>query len=776
MKPAHVINKNTPFTLSRLSLIVGALLVSSVSYAQEQSDVASPKLAEKKHAADSEILERIEVTATRRVTTLQETPIAISALSGNTLKRIGITAINDFEKMVPGMRVESSSPGNQRISLRGVTAPGEGTVGIYYDETPMVGTVGTSSNAGGRPSLASLFDVNRVEVVRGPQGTLYGASSMGGAIRTIFNKPIDDYEGELELSMGSIAHGGESSSADIMINVPLIQGLLDARVVGFRKQSDGYIDNEFLGIDDVNDSTKEGGRIMLRFTPTEDLTIDGTYMMDSTEAGNTQWNPTIGEFKTVSQINQPFEDTTKLYSGTLNWKFDAATLTASTSYLKRSTEFNIDDSYYIDTYLTESRCQSRWNDGAVCDDETLTEYYEHVNSLTPAVLQHKGYMTNKSHEIRLTSNQDTDFDWTVGAFYQKRDDYVQSQDGAADEESGRLIEPIELFYRRYIVDVLEQKAVFGELSYHVTEDFTLTGGARWFEYDKTVAGETTHAWALINAFEKPRTSVEFSENDVMFKFNAAYNVNDDLMIYATAAEGFRPGGANNVVGLDEFLTGYESDSLWNYEAGIKSSWFDRDVQFNAATYLIDWKNMQVRGRTTDGAFSFLSNAGAAQIVGLELEGGWQFSDNLLVTANMNVLDAQLTEDQVSDVVLAAGKDGDRLPYIPKFTAMLSTTYYLTELISGFEGSLRADINYVGSSYSELSPENTYYLKLDSYALANLRLNLDNSNSGWGLSLYVNNLFDKTAITYISGSSSYPNKFANSAMPRTVGITLRKSFY
>ena len=301
-------------------------------------------------------------------------------------------------------------------------------------------------------------------------------------------------------------------------------------------------------------------------------------------------------------------------------------------------------------------------------------------------------------------------------------------------------------------------------------------GLRWYDYQKTVTGETTNAWELINAFEKPKTSVDFSESGNLFKGNVSYSMTDDMMFYGSAAQGFRPGGANNVIGLAEMLTGYESDSLWNYEVGMKSSWLDRDLQFNAATYLIDWSNMQVRGRTTDGAFSFLSNAGSAQMIGLEMESGWRITDDLFVSGNVNFINAELTEDQVSDVVLAAGKKGDRIPYIPKVTAMLSLSYSLPQILSGFDSSIRADVNYVGSSYTELRPDDTYYLKMDAYTLANLRFNLDSATSGWGFSFYINNLFDKNAIVYDAGSYDYPYEDATSAMPRTIGVTVRKDFF
>lgn len=720
------------------------------------------------------MIEEVMVTATRRETSVQSTPIAITAVGGDTLERVEATSVVDYAKFVPGLRVQDGGPGSRRMSLRGVNAAGEATVGIYYDETPISGTVGVSSDAGGRPPDVAAFDIERIEALRGPQGTLYGAGSMGGAIRLIFNKPEFEYEGKLHTSFSSTEGGGDNYTVNGMANLPLVDGLLAARLVAFRQSSDGYIDNEYLGIDDINSADKEGGRLMLRFTPTDTLTIDATGLIDRTDAHSNDWHPQYGEYVTVAQIVQPFEEDAKLYSLTVDWDLDFATLTASSAYYERATTYNNDDSYYIERYLdSETYCETRYNGGVPCSDEVMAEYNDYVDSEIPAVLQHDGEMTNTTHEIRLTSNSTGDFDWTVGAFLQDREDNVNSQDGPADEETGEIIYPMELFYKRYIIDELEQTAVFGETTWRATDRLSLTAGARWYEYEKTITGATTIPWELIGAGLKPRQSVSTKEDDVLYKLNAAYEFSDDMMGYVSAGEGFRPGGANQVIGLPDALTSYGADSLWNYEVGLKTSWLERRLFANAALYQIDWDNMQVRGRTLDGAFSFLSNAGAAQILGGELDMQFLLSEGWTLGMNAAYIDAQLTEDQVSGAVTAPGKDGDRLPYIPEFSAAVSAEYSWF-LGKNYEASVRVDANYVGSSYSELRPDNPYRMEIEDYTLVNLRADIIGP-SGWSAGFFANNLFDEVAINMGSKRSYEPYEIVTSSRPLTIGVSVSKEF-
>ncbi|MFC0203945.1 TonB-dependent receptor [Novosphingobium soli] len=752
---------------SGVASIVLALAAALPTVAQAQDAAAGT-------ATDTEVGTDIVVTALRRDTTVQTTPIAITALTGETLTNAGVTNIADYAKFVPSLRIQDNGPGQRRVSLRGVQASGEATVGVYYDDTPVTGSVGVSSDAAGRTADFTLFDVNRIEVLRGPQGTLYGASSMGGAIRVIFNKPSDEYEGTVEAQAQTTKGGGFGYFVNGMVNVPLVKDVLAARAVLYRRDSDGYIDNTFLNRKNVNDYTATGGRLMLRFTPTSNFTLDGTAAFENTDAVSATWNPAVGEYKSAAQVNLPYTDKSQLYSLTANWDVGFANLTSITSYQHRKSAYAADDSYYIGTYRTAARCASYVNAGGACSADQLSTYYGYIDSLSPAAIYYPGSTKDFTQEVRLSSTGDNAFDWTVGGFFQNRKNDVTSSDARADDATGEIIFPVQLFYRREIFDKLKQVAVFGEGTYHVTPAISLTAGIRYFDYDKTVSGFTDIGWTLIGAPVRPVNTVDSSENGTLLKFNASWQANPDMLFYATASQGFRPGGANQVIGLSADLTPYESDKLWNYEVGGKISLLDRALTVNLAAFQIDWDNMQVSGRTTNGAFSFLSNAGAARIRGLEAEAFIRPAQGLQITLAGNYLDAKLTEDQISDAVVAAGRAGDRIPYIPHFAGSVGAEYR-APVGDSVEFFARADVNYVGSSYSEFRPTNVYRVKMDDYALANLRVGFELPDSDTGVYLFVNNVFDAVAINRASMSST-PNSYAaTSAAPRTIGVNLRRHF-
>ncbi|EQA99161.1 outer membrane receptor protein involved in Fe transport [Sphingobium wenxiniae] len=718
----------------------------------------------------------IVVTALRRDTTLQTTPMAITALTGETLTNAGVTNIADYAKFVPALRIQDNGPGQRRVSLRGVQASGEATVGVYYDDTPVTGSVGVSSDAAGRTADFTLFDVNRIEVLRGPQGTLYGASSMGGAIRVIFNKPSQDYEGKVEGQMQTTKGGGFGYFVNGMVNVPLVPDLLAARAILYRRDSNGYVDNSFLGRKNVNDYTATGGRLMLRFTPAPNFTLDATAAFENTDAVSASWNPLVGDYKSAAQIVLPYTDKSQLYSLTAAWDMGGATLTSISSYQHRKSAYAADDSYYIGTYRTEARCAAYVNGDAnsPCSSGQLTGYYGYIDSLSPAAIYYPGSTKDFTQEVRLSSSGESAFDWTIGGFYQNRKNDVTSEDARADKASGEIIMPVEIFYRREIFDKLKQVAVFGEGTYHVTPALSLTAGIRYFDYSKTVSGFTDIGWTLIGAPVRPLNTVDSSENGTLLKFNASWQANADMLFYATASQGFRPGGANQVIGLSADLTPYESDKLWNYEVGTKLSLLGRKLTLNLAAFQIDWDNMQVSGRTTNGAFSFLSNAGAARIRGLEAEAFLRPAEGLTLNLAGNYLDAKLTEDQVNDSVVAAGRAGDRIPFIPHFSGSFGVEYRMP-VSSSVDFFARGDVNYVGASYSEFRATNIYRVKMEDYALANVRVGFELPESDTGVYLFVNNIFDSVAINRASMSST-PNSYsATSAAPRTVGVNLRRHF-
>jgi iron complex outermembrane recepter protein len=744
----------------------------SAACAQSTTAPTAASAAPDKSAPDGDIV----VTATRRDTSLQKTPLAITVLTGQTLTNAGVTNIADYAKFVPSLRIQDNGPGQRRVSLRGVQTSGEATVGVYYDDTPVTGSVGVSSDAAGRTADFTLFDVNRIEVLRGPQGTLYGASSMGGAIRVLLNKPTQDYEGKIESQVAGTNGGGLNYFVQGMVNVPLVKDLLAVRAVLYRRDSDGYIDNTYLKRQNVNDYTATGGRLMARLTPSSNLTIDGMAMIENTDAFSSNWNPAVGTYKSATKVMLPYTDRSQLYNLTGKLDLGPATVTSITSYQHRRSAYAADDSYYIASYRTAAKCAGYVNasTGAACSSDQLTNYYGYIDSLSPAAIYYPGSTKDFTQEVRISSDGTHLFDWTIGGFYQNRKNNVTSEDARADATTGDIITPNQIFYRREIFDKLEQYAGFGEGTFHPTRTIGLTAGIRYFSYNKTVSGFTDIAWTLIGAPARPLSTVNSSENGTLLKFNASWQANPDILFYATASQGYRPGGANQVIGLSADLTPYKSDSLWNYEIGTKLGLLDRKLTLNLAAYQIDWSNIQVSGRTTNGAFSFLSNAGAARIRGVEAEAFVRPMRGLQFTFSGNYIDPRLTQDQVNASVVAAGRAGDRIPYIPNWTGAAGAEY-TAPISPTLDFFARADFNYVGSSYSEFRPTNVYRVKIGAYSLTNLRVGIDLKHNDAGVYLFVNNLFDAVAINRASQSSTANSYSATSAAPRTIGINVRKSF-
>jgi outer membrane receptor protein involved in Fe transport len=716
-------------------------------------------------------LDAVSVTAAKRTTLIEKTPMAVSAITAEQLDDLGAVDIKDYAAQVPGLRIQYNGPGANRISLRGINSSGEATVGVYYDETPIAGSVGVSSDAGGRSPDLELFDVDRIEVLRGPQGTLYGASSMGGAIRVLYAKPTQELEGKVQLGHEATEGGDPGNSQQLMLNVPIAKDVLAARLTAYNRDFGGFVDNTYLGIDNINSGQARGAKLQLRITPNQDITVDLSHSRGTTDAFSPSWVPAFGDYVQRSQVKLPYDDTNEISSATLNWDLGFATLTANTSYQNRASTYINDDSYYIQTYRTAGQCASQTG-VARCDSAQLNDWYAYVDSQTPAALIHDGVTRDRTSEIRLTSADSAFIDWTVGLFSQNRDNHIASQDTLADPATGIIITPWDLFYRRQIWDKLEQQAVFGEATWHATDRLNLTAGLRWYDYDKTVTGITDIPWNMIGAGLRPLTSVDAGEHGFLRKFTLDYSLTDAAMLYVTAADGFRPGGANQVIGLAEDLTAYTADKLWNYEIGAKTSWLDRSLFLNAALYQIDWDDMQVRGRTLNGAFSFLSNAGAARMRGAELEAIWRPVSGLELSANYNYIDAKLTQDQISEVVNGAGRTGDRVPDIPRTSGMVAAAYRFP-LGAALDGMVRLDGTYVGGSDSLF--RGTFNTYKESYTTVNLRTGVESADGRWDAYLYVQNLTDEVALNQYTRSSTPPYESATSLRPRTYGVTVSYNF-
>jgi len=763
----------------KAALLAGGLMIAPAHLSAQTQDEADPAPA----GASASDAGEIVVTALRRGTRLQETPLAISAVGGEALESAGTTSFTDLTRNAPSLRVVDAGPGNRRVILRGVTAAGEPTVGVYYDEAIVSGSVGTTSDAAGSTPDLRLFDVERAEVLRGPQGTLYGSGSMGGTLRIIYQKPdANRYEAAFNGNLSTVKSGKEGASVDAMINVPIIEDVLAIRAVGNYNQFAGYVDNVYYGYRDINDGNSYGGRLLARLTPSTRLTLDLGVYYEKVATDSNRWIAETGiDYATNGRSESGNYDENILYNGTLNYEFDFANLTVSSSYTDRDRTVVGDVSDTFNGRDNAAGC-ARYrlgNVNAVCSPAVLASYLSDTRDILFSSLFQPQTVKSWSNELRLSGNSGGPFNWTVGVFSQDRKSEVRSTLLIADPQTGELRDfddPANIRYDRTINDRLKQKAAFAELSYEFFDKLTVTGGARYYEYRKTVGGRIDVGQEHYVSRVTPFTEARSKETGVIYKANVSYQHNRDLLIYAQAAQGFRPGGVNQVIGLPAALAAYTSDSLWNYELGVKSR-LAQGVFFNVAGYRIDWDNLQVSARTagTGSVFGLIANAGAARIEGVEVELVVDPLPGLSLAVNGAFTDARLTEDQVSTIVVASGRKGDRLAFVPRWN-LSGSAEYKWALHSSLDGKVRFDANHSSDSFSTLAANDAFRRRVAPYELVNFRIGVEEPTGSWGAFLFVNNVFDATAITQASSSSNTGGFTTNySAPPRTIGLNLVKRF-
>ncbi len=723
----------------------------------------------------------IVVTALKRSTQLQDTPLAISAVTGDSLERGGNYSFTNLTNSTPSLRIVDSGPGNRRVILRGVTAAGEPTVGVYYDESPVSGSVGTTSDSASSTPDLRLFDVARAEILRGPQGTLYGSGSMGGTVRVIYEKPkADRWEGAVNANLMAVESGDLGYSLDGMVNVPIAEDKVALRLVGNYNRFAGYVDNIRLGLKDINDGDSYGGRALLRITPSDRLTIDAAVYYEKVATDSSRWIFETGQrYATNGRAESGNYDENRIYSGTILYDFGPVSLTAVTTYFDRDRTVVGDVS---DTFIGRDNaagCARYRNRNVACSANMLASYLTDTRRLFASSLYQPQGVKNWTNELRLSSTSDGPFNWTVGVYSEDRDTIVRSTLLVADPATGELLDfhnPANLAYDRTIFDYLKQKAAFAEASYELVDGLTLTAGTRYYEYKKRVGGKIDLGQEHYSSVVTPYQEARSKEDGFIYKFNLSWEATPDLLFYTQAAQGFRPGGVNQVIGLPAALAAYTSDSLWNYEAGVKSK-LTRGVYLNVAAYRIDWDNLQVSARTsgTGSVFGLIANAGAARIEGVEVELSATPISGLSIGANLGYTDARLSEDQVSTVVTATGRKGDRLAFVPKW-ALSGSAEYTWPLSSTIEGLARLDVAHTSSSYSTLSPADVFRRKVDAYELANLRAGVQSPDGDWGAYLFINNLFDAAAINSKSSSSNTGGLTTTfSAPPRTYGINVLRRF-
>ena len=703
-------------------------------------------------------LPTVVVTANKRTENLQSVPMAVSAISGDDLRREGANSFADYATQVPGLNVISTAEGQTQLVLRGITS-GSGqansAVSTYINDAPY----GSSTvYAGGGLLTPDLdpADLERIEVLRGPQGTLYGANSLGGLVKFVTVPPDTTHAlGYVSTGYSSVAGGGDGFSERAMFNLPLVEDKLALRVNAYNRTDPGYIDNVATGKSDVNEAKVSGGRAELLWTPTDKLSVSLSALaqnLSSDGLANTGVEvdaatllPLYGYQKQSRAAGTGlFKIQYRLYDASVNADFGWAKLVSSTSY---STQ-------------------------RVNSDQDVTAAYGPV--LNPAFgLTDGGYSITDpitlgkfTQDLRLQSPQDQTLEWRVGLFYTRESTTNQQNVEGFDANTGAPLDLPPLGSISVGPGIFKEWAGYADLTWHATSQLSVLVGGR-YSRDSTMFTQTGSG-LLVGPIDFTTRS---TDRPTTFLFNPSFKFSDDVMAYIRVASGFRPGGPN--VGVPPGLgapVSFGPDKLTSYELGFKSTLLDRRMSFDADVFYINWSQIQLT--STAGGFSFLGNGGKAKSQGVEAS--WKYTPvgGLVLSANTSYTDAELTANTPPGLY---GYSGDRLPWVPKWNATVGLDYDFP-LGGGWSGSAGASYNYVGQRETDFLSVPGPRLTAPGYHGVDLHTGA--YVGPWTFQAYVKNLTNQRGITSLTSETVDPqgSPFAASYVPpRTVGVNVTYDF-
>ena len=817
---------NTPeFRKTQLARTIGTILSVGTLAAISPSSLAAQE-------STSTVLDEVIVTAHRREQLLTDVPASISVLSSQQLDRMGANGLEDYFTSVPGLSLVDRGPGRNNVIIRGISNDSYGdtaTSALYFNEVPV--------SEATYPDLHT-FDVQRIEVLRGPQGTLYGAGSLGGTVRIITEKPnLDEMTAKINMTVEDIKGYDRGTRVNVMFNAPLIDGKLGIRLVGYSHDVAGFYTNidPFFSNDNAGSEKMDGGRLAVRWLPTEKLTIDATAIIQSraTDGYAAEQSSIAVE---VDDYQQSFasggaqDDDINVYGFDLNLDLDFATLTSATSYVDQERLFIENVNRYTYYYGYSDATQDYTNEGFGPDADIFVP----ISSLV--INENQTF----AQEFRLVSNRSGPLNYTVGLFYSETTtnagfiDYTDPQDASHlsaldeaacfflyDEPCAPSYDPITTIFDNSIFgnfeDRLTNKSFYGELNYEFNDQWTVIAGFRAFD--------------LHMETDEPRVE-DYDENDISPKLTVQYYLNDGSMLYATYAEGFRRGRfPSSLIRADqqaelaslldgrlpgEYLVGdqpiieavlsqsdnlcgiaypnfgrqiVESDSLKNYEFGGKFTLLENRMQLNATVFYTDWSNLQVIQEINCGSGdnffdSVRGNQGSADIYGVEFDLSYQVTERLYLDLSVGYIDASLQEDAnliregnpftlIGEFEQPLGSKGDRTPAVPKLAWSASGTYTFP-LTNSSQSPLDG---FVVLSYDHQGDSFTKYTEVPAqrsgdYEILNLRAGV--VSDSWELSVFVKNATDDNGITYVDIIPLTRGNNITRLQPRTIGVSFSYS--
>ncbi|WEK00220.1 MAG: TonB-dependent receptor [Candidatus Sphingomonas phytovorans] len=732
---ARAFKLNLVGTSMLMSALAGTSLLAATAEAQTTPAGANP-----------EVEGDIVVTARKRSERLQDTPVPVTVLNSSTLVARNQTRLQDYFAQVPGLSINPAGDGTSNIMLRGISTGnfGNPTVAVTIDDVPF----GASTALGGGQLLQPDLDpaiLSQIEVLRGPQGTLYGAASLGGLIKYVtINPSTNELSGRVEADISDTHKGGIGYGLRGSINVP-VTPTLAIFASGFSRRSAGYVDNVMTGKDDVNSIDVYGGRLSLLWTPVSELSVKLSALYQHTKGDGSAY---------------VFTD---YYHRALNGDLTQSLMPDSGSYRARTLLLTANVDYDLGPATLSSVTGYGRNN-----------YFS--GSDYPAIAAGRLYndfgLRKVTEELRLSSKPGAKLEWLIGAFYDDERTPTVQTINTINPTTAAFVSNLAVFdfpttYKEY--------SFFGDATYHFTRQLSLQVGMRYSHNKQTYRETDTGPLGDASPGVPTYLAQDSSDNAVTLLVVPQYKISDDLMLYARFATGYRPGGPNASANVFNLPGTFGADKTKNYEAGIKGSAFDRQLTFDISGYHIDWNNIQVTVVDPATQFSYFSNGGQARSDGFEGSLEFRTRQGFRLTANASYNIAEFSRTPPPNLYAA---NGAWLPFAPRYSGSASADQDLA-INDSWTASFGGTVTYIGKRYGIFASNATgVRVVLPQYTSLDLRAGIHDKH--WTIGLFVQNVTDKRGV--ISSTARRASRatlsdifYTNFIQPRTIGVSVARKF-